>query len=95
LVARWIEVWYGAAGNRQDGHDGDLGGGGGGERLRGAVGFEAEVEGAEGGDTEGKAALLNGDEHASADAGVMVGYVGEHEAKQRPEHQGLPHSGDG
>ena len=60
-------VWHRAAGNREDGHDRDLGTCGGGERFRDALAFETEVEGAERGDTEGEAALLDGHEHASAD----------------------------
>jgi len=88
-------VWHRAAGNREDGHDRDLGTCGGGERFRDALAFETEVEGAERGDTEGEAALLDGDEHASADTRVMLRYVGEYQAKQRPEHEGLPNSRDG
>ena len=75
-------VWYGTAGDREDGHDRDLRGCGGGERLGDAVGFEAEVDGAERAHTEGKAALLDGDERASSDTRVVMRYVGEHEPEQ-------------
>ena len=88
-------MWHPTAGNREDGHDRDLGARGGRERLRDAVAFEAEVEGAERGDTEGETALLDGDEYASSDTRVMLRNVGEHEAKQRPEHERLTHPRDG
>jgi hypothetical protein len=53
------------------------------------VGVKAQVEGAKRRHTDSQAALLDGDERSSADAAVVGRHIGQHQAEQRHEHEGL------
>jgi DNA-binding MarR family transcriptional regulator len=58
-----------------------------GEGVLGAVWFQCQIEGAEGGDTEGEPALLEGDQYAAADAAERrraVGGAGRPRADRQP-----------